>query len=120
MLYFFRRLKLRTIWSWAGVMFAWRQEHSFRTWVWANLVSGALALGLPLTPGERALILSLGLVVLAFELMNTAIEEVVDYISEEQHPRAKAAKDCGSGAVAVAAIGAGVAWIVILVRLISG
>jgi diacylglycerol kinase (ATP) len=49
------------------------------------------------------------------ELVNTAIEETVDYISEAQDPRAGRAKDAGSAAVAVTAIAAGVAWGVILV-----
>lgn len=117
MRYFFHRLKLRIIWSWAGVRHAYVEEYSFRSWVWANLISGCLALWLPLTSGERGLILALGILVMAFELVNTAIEQAIDYISTEQHPAAKAAKDCGSGAVAVAAIAAGVAWIVVLVRL---
>ncbi|WP_299351897.1 diacylglycerol kinase [uncultured Shimia sp.] len=120
MRYFFTRLYHRIIWSWAGIVHAWRQEHSFRSWVWANLISAALALALPLTPGERALILALGVLVMAFELVNTAIEEVVDYISDEQHPKAKAAKDCGSGAVFVSALAAGVAWVVVLIRLACG
>ena len=112
---FFRRLKLRCIWSWAGVVATWRTEHSFRSWVWANLASAVFAFALPLTPAERALILALGLLVLAAELFNTAIEDAVDYISTEDHPLAKRAKDAGSAGVAVAAIAAGVAWLVILI-----
>ena len=57
---FFARLKLRFIWSWNGVRDAWVEQHSFRSWVWANAVSAALAFALPLTGGERALILALG------------------------------------------------------------
>ena len=112
---FFRRLKLRCIWSWAGVVATWKSEHSFRSWVWANVVSAALALVLPLSPVERALILALGLLVLAAELLNTAIEDAIDYISTDDHPLAKRAKDAGSAGVAVAAIAAGVAWLVILI-----
>ena len=81
----------------------------------ANVLSAALAFSLDLTPGERALILALGLLVLAAELINTAIEEVVDHISPGLDPRAKKAKDCGSACVALAAIAAGVAWVVVLV-----
>jgi diacylglycerol kinase (ATP) len=53
--------------------------------------------------------------VLAAELINTAIEEVVDHISPGHDPRAKKAKDCGSACVALAALAAGVAWVVVLV-----
>ena len=118
MLYFLKRLKWRVVWSWAGWCDAWRNEHSFRSWVWANLVSGGLALYLPLGVSERALILSLGVLVLAAELINTAIERAVDYISEDQHPLAKQAKDAGSAGVAVAALAVGVAWIVVIWGLI--
>ena len=65
--------------------------------------------------GHFALILALGVNVLAFELINTAIERAVDYISEKEHPLAKRSKDAGSAGVAVAAIGAGVAWLVVLI-----
>ena len=74
----------------------------------------ALAFALPLTGGERALILALGLMILVAELVNTAIEETIDYISTEHDPRAGRAKDAGSAAVAVAAIAGGVAWLAIL------
>ncbi len=120
MLYFFKRLRLRVIWSWEGAVETWRSEHSFRSWVWANVVSAILAFAIPLTMGERALILGLGGLVLAFELMNTAIEHSVDYISREDHPLAKKAKDAGSAAVAVAAISAGLAWILVLARIVFG
>lgn len=109
-----RRLGNTCLWSWAGWRAAWASEKSLRQWSLANLASAALAFGLDLTPGERAVILGLGLMVLAMELMNTAIEEVVDYISDRRDPRAGKAKDCGSAAVALAAIAAGVAWLVIL------
>jgi diacylglycerol kinase (ATP) len=110
-----RRLTNTVIWSWEGFRAAWATEKTLRQWTMANVLSAGLAFSLDLTPGERALILALGLLVLAAELINTAIEEVVDHISPEQHPRAKKAKDCGSACVALAAIAAGVAWVVVLV-----
>ena len=109
-----RRLGNTCLWSWAGWRAAWASEKSLRQWSLANLASAALAFSLDLTPGERAVILGLGLMVLAMELMNTAIEEVVDYISDRRDPRAGKAKDCGSAAVALAAIAAGVACLVFL------
>jgi diacylglycerol kinase (ATP) len=109
-----RRLRNTVVWSWAGWRAAWASEKTLRQWTLANLVSAALAFWLPLSPAERAVILGLGLLVLVAELLNTALEEVVDYISLAQDPRAAKAKDCGSAAVAVAAIAAGLAWLVIL------
>lgn len=110
---FLTKLKWRCIWSWAGTVDAWRNEHSFRSWVWANLVSAACAFWL-LEGGELALILALGILVLAAELMNTALERAVDLVTKDHHLLAKQAKDAGSAAVAVTAISAGVAWVVVL------
>lgn len=110
---FLRRLKWRCVWSWAGVRDTWASEHSFRSWVWAMLMSDALALWL-LRGAELALILSLGMLILAAELMNTGIERVVDDLSRETREAARLAKDAGSAAVAVTAIAAGIAWIAVL------
>lgn len=119
MFYFLKRLKWRVIWSWRGVVDAWRQEHSFRSWVWANIASAGAALWLPLEGAERALILALGILVLAAELFNTALERAVDHTSRDQHPLAGQAKDAGSAAVAVTAMAAGVAWVVVVVGLVG-
>ena len=110
-----RRIGHRSTWSGEGWLSAWQREKSLRQWVVVNVLSAGLAFALDLSPAERALILALGLLLLAAELMNTAIEEVVDYISEEIDPRAKRAKDAGSAVVAVTAIAGGVAWLVILI-----
>lgn len=111
---FFERLKWRCIWSWHGVRDTWASEPSFRSWVWANVVSGGLAIWL-LDGAELALILALGILVLAIELINTGIERVVDLVSLEQSELARQAKDAGSAGVAVAALAVGVAWGVVLV-----
>lgn len=109
------RFKLRCKWSWEGWLYCWRYEHSLFQWIWANVASASLAFILDLSGAERALILALGILVLAAELMNTAVEKAVDHTSQEQNPLAKAAKDCASGAVAITAIAAGVAWLAILI-----
>lgn len=109
------RLRNTARWSWQGWRAAWRSEKSLRQWTLANLCSAALAFALDLTPAERALVLALGLLVLAAELANTALEELVDYISSEEHPRAGKIKDCGSAVVAVTGLAAGAAWLVILI-----
>ncbi|MBL4808309.1 MAG: diacylglycerol kinase [Rhodobacteraceae bacterium] len=105
----------RAVWSWEGWLFCWRHEASLQQWVWANVFSGGFAIFLDITVAERALIISLGILILAAELMNTGIEKAVDHISTEEHPLAKIAKDTASGAVAITAIAAGVAWLVILI-----
>ncbi len=113
MRYFLERLKWRCIWSWAGLRDTWANEHSFRSWVWANAISAGLALWL-LRGAELAVILGLGVVLLAAELVNTAIERAVDLVSLEQSDLARRAKDAGSAGVAVAAVAVGIAWIAVL------
>lgn len=115
LIYTLKRLVLRIRWSWRGLRSTWRGEHSFRTWVWANLVSAIAACIVDLNGGERALILSLGLLILAAELLNTAIEDAIDYISTDIHPLAERAKNAGSAGVFVASIAAGIAWVVVLI-----
>lgn len=110
-----RRFWNTVVWSWQGWSAAWASEKTLRQWTLVNAASAALAFSLEMTPGERALILALGLLVLAAELLNTAIEETVNYLSTETHPLAKKAKDCGSAGVALAALAGGVAWVVVLV-----
>lgn len=108
------RFKNTCIWSVEGWLAAWRSEATLRQWTLVNVISVGLTFLVTMTPGERALIWALGLLVLAMELMNTAMEEAIDYISREEHPMAKKTKDCGSAAVALAALAGGVAWVVVL------
>lgn len=110
-----RRVRNTVIWSWHGWIAAWASEKSLRQWTAVNIVSAALAMVVDLSAGERAMILALGLLILAAELMNTGLEEAIDYISKDHDMRARKAKDCGSAAVALTAIAGGVAWLVLLI-----
>jgi len=110
-----RRFGNTVVWSWQGWRAAWASEKTLRQWFVVNLLSAALALALDLTAGERALILSLGLLVLAAELGNTAIEALCNHVRPDQHPEIKKVKDCGSALVALTAIAGGIAWLAILV-----
>ena len=110
-----QRFANTVVWSWDGWCAAWATEKTLRQWALVNVASAALAFSLDLTAAERGIILALGLLVLAAELMNTGIEEAIDYISGADHPRAKKAKDCGSAAVALTALAGGVAWLMILI-----
>jgi diacylglycerol kinase (ATP) len=114
-----KRIQQRAIWSWAGFMHVYRTEGSLMQWLVANLVFACLAFLLPLSASERGMLLMGGILVLAAECMNTAIERVVDDISLEKRDRAMQAKDCGSAAVAVTAVGVGVAWVCVIVGLIG-
>ena len=64
--------------------------------------------------------MALGMLVLAMELANTGLERVIDLISPEENELARRAKDCGSAAVALTAISAGVAWGWAIWRMAAG
>lgn len=112
------KIKNRTIWSWYGISHVAKTEGSLWQWIVANIISGCLTFFLPITYTQQALILAGGILILAAECLNTAIERVVDDISIEHRPAAKQAKDAGSAAVAITAIATGVAWIVIIYELL--
>jgi diacylglycerol kinase (ATP) len=98
----------------AGFQTAWRHEHAFRQELMVAVPATILALALKISAFQKlALIAVLGLVLLV-ELLNAAIEAVVDRVSLERHPLSKAAKDLGSAAVALAITMAGATWAVVL------
>lgn len=79
-----------------GIAYAWRTERNFRLEVYiSNLAVGlALLLGVNLVP-----VLLCCASVLSLELLNTALEAIVDLVSPTYHPLAKIAKDVAAGAV---------------------
>jgi diacylglycerol kinase (ATP) len=98
----------------AGFQTAWRHEHAFRQELMVAVPATILALVLKISAFQKlALIAVLGLVLLV-ELLNAAIEAVVDRVSLERHPLSKAAKDLGSAAVALAITMAAATWAVVL------
>ena len=94
-------------------------ERSVYQWVFANTISAITAIALPISVSERSLLIMGGIFILAMECMNTAIERVVDDISQDQRDLAKHAKDTASAAVALSALGVGSAWIVIIIGMLS-
>ncbi len=108
------RIWQRCIWSWDGVVHVAKTEGSFAQWIVANIVSAFLTFVIPMSGAEQAVLLMGGVMVLAAECFNTAIERVVDDVSEKRRPAAKQAKDAGSAGVAVTAVAVGVAWLVVL------
>jgi diacylglycerol kinase (ATP) len=113
-----RRVRMRAVWSWQGFVHVWRTERSLMQWVVANVISAVAVFVVPLSAGQRGTILMGGIMVLAMECLNTAIERVVDDISTQRRARAGQAKDAGSAAVAVTAIAVGVAWVCAICGLV--
>lgn len=88
----------------AGIAYAVRSQRNVRIHLTATLAAVILAAVLKIASAEWAVILlAIGLVWTS-ELLNTAIEAVVDLTSPEEHELARIAKDTSSGAVLVAAV----------------
>ena len=96
-----------------GIGSAWRDEAAFRQELMLLLVLAPLTLWLALPRLDTALLLALMALVLVAELLNSALEAVVDMASPEFHPLAGKAKDCGSAAVLIALVALGGAWLVL-------
>ncbi len=94
-----RRLLLAFVNSWQGFKGAFRAESAFRQEVALAILLLPLGGWLGETPMEKALLISSVLLVLIVELLNTAIETVVDRIGLERHELSGLAKDVGSTAV---------------------
>ena len=109
-----RRVVAATRYSWCGLVSGWKSEAAIRQEVVLLLVGVPLAFYLDVTPLEKvALVLSL-VAVLVVELLNSAVEAVVDRIGYERHELSGKAKDLGSAAVFVSVLGALFTWVVIL------
>ena len=97
-----------------GFKAAWRHEHAFRQELVLLVIGTVFALGLPLSAFQRLLLIGVLVLVLVVELLNSAIEAVVDRISLERDPLSKNAKDFGSAAVLLCVGLAVAAWGVVL------
>ena len=93
-----------------GLRAAFTGEAAFRQLVLLNVVLIPLAFWLDVSPVERALMVAVSMLSLIVELLNSAIEAVVDRVSLERHPLAKRAKDVGSAAVFVALANVVAVW----------
>lgn len=96
------RLVDATRYSWLGIKAAWRDEEAFRLEIWLSLGFIPLAFWLGDSLLHQLLLLTSCALVLIAELINSAIEAVVDRIGTEHHPLSGKAKDMGSAIVFVA------------------
>jgi len=116
-----RRLVAATACSWAGLRAAWRHEAAFRQELVLALVLVPAACWLGTTPMRRLLLVGAWVLVLVVELLNSAIEAVVDRIGPELHPLSGRAKDLASAAVLLSLLLAAATWATVAIeRLAAG
>ncbi len=102
-------------WTIQGFKSAYQVEASFRLEVWLFIVLLPVAVWLAQTPAQLFVLVVTGLLVLLVELINSAIEAVVDLVvGAKQHPLAGRAKDVGSAAVFLALCIYGLSWLLVI------
>jgi len=98
-----------------GLRSAWRYEAAFRQECLLAIILGPCAFLLAETYTQAALLIAATGLVLVTELLNSAVEAVVDRIGAEHHPLAGRAKDMGSAAVFVSLVIALATWSLVAV-----
>ena len=95
----FRRVVNATLYSFAGLRSAWQTEAAFRQECVAVVILMPVAAWLGQSAVQRALLVSSCVLVLIVELLNTAVEFVVDRVGTDHNELSGRAKDLGSAAV---------------------
>ena len=109
-----KRLLNASRYSAQGIKQAFNGEAAFREEVYVAAILLPLTLWLDVSSVERVLLIATVVLVLIIELINSAIEAVVDRIGAEKHPLSGQAKDMGSAAVLFSLLLAVVTWWLIL------
>jgi diacylglycerol kinase (ATP) len=97
-----------------GFRCAWREEAAFRQEIALSLLVVPAGLYLGRSGVERALLVYPMLQILVIEILNSAVEAVVDRGGTERHPLAGMAKDLGSAAVMLSFAMLGTVWLLVL------
>jgi diacylglycerol kinase len=97
-----------------GIAHTFRTQRNFKVHCGITVLVVGMGLALGIGPSEWAILAVTIALVFQAELVNTALEALVDKVSPEFHPLAKVAKDCAAGAVLVTALGAVVVGVLVL------
>jgi len=108
-----RRIINATFFSFAGIKTAWQNEAAFRQESLLCVVLIPAGVWLGQNAVERALLIGSCLIVLIVELLNTAVEFVVDRVGTDHHRLSGQAKDLGSAAVFMSLVVVVVIWVLI-------
>lgn len=108
------------LWSMKGLRATWDVESSFRLEVYLFAVLAPLAMWLGESGIERAILIGSMMLVLVVEVLNSALEAVVDRWGPEHNELAGRAKDMGSAAVFLSDINVLICWGLLLVPRLAG
>jgi len=96
--------------SWLGFKAAYKHEAAFRQELWLCMVLTPVALYFAPSYADKAILIASLVFILLIEILNSALEAVVDRFGDEVHPLSGRAKDMGSAAVFLAFVIAGLVW----------
>ncbi|MRT14924.1 diacylglycerol kinase [Enterobacteriaceae bacterium RIT711] len=100
--------------SWKGLKAAWINEAAFRQEGVSAVIAIAIACWLDVDPITRILLISSVVLVMIVEILNSAIEALVDRVGTDYHELSGRAKDMGSAAVLISIILAVITWVTLL------
>ena len=103
--------------SWRGLVFAFKEESAFRQELSLFVVLTPIAVVLPVSLFEKAVLICSLVLVMAIELLNSSVEAAIDRISFEHHDLSKRAKDFGSAAVMLALLISFILWVCVCLPL---
>ncbi len=110
----FKRLINAFFYSMAGLKAAWKNEAAFRQEVIVGIIFVPAGFFIGETGTQKAILVISYLIIPLVELLNSAIEAIVDRIGTERHELSGRAKDIGSAAVFISICIAVIAWLLIV------
>jgi len=96
--------------SWSGLKAAYTNEAAFRQELWLVIVLTPVAITFGPSYADKAILLASLVFILLIEILNSALEAVVDRFGDEIHPLSGRAKDMGSAAVLLAFVITVLVW----------
>ncbi|MEJ0076094.1 MAG: diacylglycerol kinase [Alphaproteobacteria bacterium] len=105
------RMWRATLNSWRGLIAAAKSEQAFREELFALVIAVPLAFVVASEAWKRLALIGVILLLMAVELLNTAIEKLSDHVTPAQHPDIGRIKDMASAGVGVALAIAGLTWL---------
>ncbi|MBE9559972.1 MAG: diacylglycerol kinase [Proteobacteria bacterium] len=96
--------------SWLGLKAAYVNEAAFRQELWLVIALTPIAIIYGPSYADKAILIASLIFILLIEILNSALEAVVDRFGDEIHPLSGRAKDMGSAAVLLAFVISGLVW----------
>jgi diacylglycerol kinase len=110
------RARLKSfVYAWEGIVCFFRKEHNAHIHLAATVLVLVLSVTLGVNKWEAIAVVFSIAIVLITEMVNTAIEKTMDFISVEEHPQIKLVKDITAGAVLIASIAAAIVGCIIFI-----